>query len=417
MVETRRNFRRLSSIEKALETLVWQNATTSTNIDLASHRLELPEGMPQEVIYFLFCNCIIPLYYVKSPFRRVLYQVYRLAFLGNIMFGAICSALTQIANWRWDEEISVLVILYVAYVITALAFRELIKKQLDLTLGATMSLAHQLSKRGFVWDQIQWSVRFVCASTFCLTSGICFTYFYDFVYGESLWQSAPEGQTGVVDLALSWIVAISYFGLPVWFFCSMTVFLMIPWFVYLLAKLHQHELLGYQKAVTFILDGRAVRDLEALTLIELTITKRFCHASKSIVKWVVFLIYATLTYIMVLCVYLIVTPYRNDLAFLTRSVISLLWMSGLITSLSAPLALVRETFEHDVVRLLNAPDVLRRSQTFFGQQYLAHLNALDWGFRFGGRVIHLQSVSGMASGMFFAIVATATQLLFSESGL
>jgi hypothetical protein len=309
------------------------------------------------------------------------------------------------------------VISYVAYVITALAFRELIKKQLDLTLGATMSLAHQLSKRGFVWNQIQWSVRFVCASAFCLTSGICFTYFYDLVYGASLWQAAPESQTGAVDLALSWIVAISYFGLPVWFFCSMLVLLMIPWFVYLLAKLHQHELLGYQKAVTFILDGRAVRDLEALTLIELTITKRFSHASKSIVKWVVFLIYATLTYIMVLCVYLIATPYHNDLAYLTRSVISLLWMSGLITSLSAPLALVRETFEHDVVRLLNAPDVLRRWQKFFGQQYLAHLNALDWGFRFGGRVIHLQSVSGMASGMFLAIVATATQLLFSESGL
>merc|ERR1711933_315110 len=61
--------------------------------------------------------------------------------------------------------------------------------------------------------------------------------------------------------------------------------------------------------------------------------------------------------------------------------------STIVVVLLLPLAAVAETFEYDVVKALSNPSILKGAQKVFGQQLLAHLHSLDWGFRIGGVVI------------------------------
>ena len=68
------------------------------------------------------------------------------------------------------------------------------------------------------------------------------------------------------------------------------------------------------------------------------------------------------------------------------------------------LASVSETFEYDVLLVLNNPMALSRAQRYIGQQMLPHLQHLNWGFRFCGSVINTRAVSAIALTMFSALV-------------
>lgn len=68
------------------------------------------------------------------------------------------------------------------------------------------------------------------------------------------------------------------------------------------------------------------------------------------------------------------------------------------------LASVSETFEYDVLLVLNNPKVLSRAQRHIGQQMLPHLQHLNWGFRFSGSVVNARAVSAIALTMFSALV-------------
>merc|ERR1711953_1458107 len=74
-----------------------------------------------------------------------------------------------------------------------------------------------------------------------------------------------------------------------------------------------------------------------------------------------------------------------------------------------PVAAVAETFEYDVLRALNNPLVCNRAQRHFGQQLLAHLRTLDWGFRFGGTVINAKLVMNIGMALIISIVTTVSQ--------
>ena len=63
--------------------------------------------------------------------------------------------------------------------------------------------------------------------------------------------------------------------------------------------------------------------------------------------------------------------------------------------------------EHDVIRALNNPSVLSGAQRHFGQQFIAHLLTLDWGFRFGGSVISVKMVVQIALAVMVTVTATA----------
>merc|ERR1712113_1226368 len=83
----------------------------------------------------------------------------------------------------------------------------------------------------------------------------------------------------------------------------------------------------------------------------------------------------------------------------------------LLLVLSAPLAAVAETFEYDVLRALNNPSVLKHAQQHFGQQLLAHLRTLDWGFRFGGAVINNRMAVHVATALVITTVTAVSQSL------
>merc|ERR1712218_265159 len=73
----------------------------------------------------------------------------------------------------------------------------------------------------------------------------------------------------------------------------------------------------------------------------------------------------------------------SQIVFLSTT---LLATCGILFWIARPLCLVAETFEVEVLRALNDPVLLKGSQQHFGQQLLAHLRTLDWGFRIGGAV-------------------------------
>ena len=79
--------------------------------------------------------------------------------------------------------------------------------------------------------------------------------------------------------------------------------------------------------------------------------------------------------------------------------------------LATPVAHVAEVFEYDVLRALNTPLVVKRAQAHFGQQLLAHLHTLDWGFRINGTVIHMRLVMGVGVAALMAVVASISQSL------
>merc|ERR1711920_427826 len=89
--------------------------------------------------------------------------------------------------------------------------------------------------------------------------------------------------------------------------------------------------------------------------------------------------------------------------------------SSLVLVLSAPLAIVAETFEYDVLRALNNPSVLKHAQQHFGQQLLAHLRTLDWGFRVGGTVINNKMVVNVATALVITSVTAVSQSFIALS--
>merc|ERR1712217_427586 len=80
-----------------------------------------------------------------------------------------------------------------------------------------------------------------------------------------------------------------------------------------------------------------------------------------------------------------------------------------------PLASVSETFEYDVLRWLNNVAVLHHAQKYIGNQILPHLQALEWGFRFGGSVINSRAMSNIIIGMVATLAGTLGQAVFDSS--
>ena len=73
-------------------------------------------------------------------------------------------------------------------------------------------------------------------------------------------------------------------------------------------------------------------------------------------------------------------------------------MSGCVFALR-PIAAVAETFEYEVMREINVPSVLHGALSLLGDQLLPHVLHLDWGFRFGGRVINKQSMLAVTTSL------------------
>merc|ERR1711933_575464 len=113
-----------------------------------------------------------------------------------------------------------------------------------------------------------------------------------------------------------------------------------------------------------------------------------------------------------------VTYLFQDKTIDTGQLLSLVALSifGLAMSVSAiaMFATVAETFDYDVLRALNRPVALQVAQRYFGQQLLAHLHTLDWGFRAGGTVITMKIAMNIATALAITALTALSQTIFNK---
>merc|ERR1712232_128682 len=129
-------------------------------------------------------------------------------------------------------------------------------------------------------------------------------------------------------------------------------------------------------------DHEGIEIMPALKKLVSTITYRLRYSSCTWVRFSVNCCNFMMVHVLLCCMYLL----RVSATDRTTTELSATIMVGIVYCVVAicfllPLAFVSETFQYDVVKALNTPLTLNRAQQFFGQQFLAHLHTLDWGFR------------------------------------
>merc|ERR1712228_828459 len=146
----------------------------------------------------------------------------------------------------------------------------------------------------------------------------------------------------------------------------------------------------------------------SLRKLEFTVSARLRYASTTWVRFTMLEILLFGIVALVACSRLLLSDTSS---FTSGWIMILVTTSLLVLVLSGPLAAVAETFEYDVLRALNNPSVIKHSQQHFGQQLLAHLRTLDWGFRFGGAVINNRMVVHVATALVITTVTAVSQSL------
>merc|ERR1711920_1216962 len=85
---------------------------------------------------------------------------------------------------------------------------------------------------------------------------------------------------------------------------------------------------------------------------------------------------------------------RSDFDFFS-SVFFVLVGMVFVGTFGAPLASVARAYEYDLLHALNTPEVLARADQHLGENMLPHLQALEWGFRFGQTVINMKVITSI----------------------
>merc|ERR1712054_344932 len=101
---------------------------------------------------------------------------------------------------------------------------------------------------------------------------------------------------------------------------------------------------------------------------------------------------------------LTIVSVSGDFSSIAMNAFMMIFIGGCMGLDVRMLASVAETFEYDVLLVLNNPVVLSRAQRHIGQQMLPHLGHLNWGFRFCGSVVNSRAVTAIALTMFSALV-------------
>jgi hypothetical protein len=259
-----------------------------------------------------------------------------------------------------------------------------------------------MDERQIPWQQLVNSVRM----TWCLSvCGVALTYSF-------LW---PMNVTPFLDARLA-LGSASSLGLClglaqfITFFPFCFVFYGSHFLVFFASSLHRHELLCYAGAMVKAIegDGAASDVVPSLKKLELMMTARLRHGSRTWVRFTVYEVLCSGAWVLISAMFLV---SRSDSGmWLARLVLA----STIIVVLLAPLAAVSETFEYDVLKALNNPSILKGAQKYFGQQLLAHLNSLDWGFRVGGVVIGQRFLAQITTPLLIGILTAVSSTLQSN---
>jgi hypothetical protein len=268
--------------------------------------------------------------------------------------------------------------------------------------GAMMALLQQMCDRGFQWE----SLRFSALLAWCAPVIIAFS---KGVYGSLQMMSVLHDSNNTA-------VRIMFFlGIPMNFIFT-SVGIGIHALVFLASKLHEHDLMCYAgamvKAMPSADSSLVTRSLKKL---EFTVSARLRYASTTWVRFTVLEIILSGMWALAACARLLMAHEQVSTRSTYGWIMILVVASSFVLVLSAPLAAVAETFEYDVLKSLNNPSVLKHAQQHFGQQLLAHLRTLDWGFRVGGTVISNRMVVNVATVLVITSVTAVSQSFIAIS--
>merc|ERR1712150_113560 len=265
----------------------------------------------------------------------------------------------------------------------------------------------QMSLQGFNWASLKLSVCVFAVSGTLIVVFNWVSHILTLRSETNLWSQCAKTAPVMSKLLLTSHIWFFYgFGLAIMFSTS-TAF-----HVFMLSKLHAHDLRCYSGAVAETLE-HSEEPLPFMKELEDAIGDRFHRASQTwVVATVRCMIVLGLSFIFLLLqLFAMLSSSNYNIFMLVVATGSCLL--GVVL-LGAPMASVSETFEHDVLRGLNTPLVLKHAQTHLGEQLPSHLRNLQWGFRVGGTDINMRLLSSVIMTALTSIVAITSQAVANQ---
>lgn len=277
--------------------------------------------------------------------------------------------------------------------------------------GACFALMEQMAKKQFMWNHMISRLHRAFFKMLLLNVILCSSFAYSWQSGTNTFQILQNDQSLAAFANVG--AMVDCVALP--FGCFLTcLFLLFLWTFELFAQLHRHDLLWYASALSETLERSDPRNdpLPALKMLEQLVGAHLRHASDT---WVYQVLRNIGTFGVVIAVLVSHLLSGNvDQSIVLLNVWLLLGSLLAIYGNAFPLASVAETFDYDVLRALNNPIVLHHAQKYFGQQFLAHLHTLHWGFRIGGVVINKDGVAKVIGAVAIACTVATSQSLLNN---
>jgi len=165
------------------------------------------------------------------------------------------------------------------------------------------------------------------------------------------------------------------------------------------------------RAVQGDLDMKKV--VSAFSELEKTISYDLLHASQTWVAYIVSMITGVGVILLVGIALLLKDVTKGPAAASVHMLISIVILCSLfVFSSSWPLVMVRASYETDVRRSLNCPQVMRDATELFSSQLLDHLHYLNWGFEVGGVVLSVSIFTDFGKNVVLALCVAVSNAAF-----
>jgi hypothetical protein len=255
-----------------------------------------------------------------------------------------------------------------------------------------LSLMRQMTLQGYPWES---TIRgLVVSISIAVLFGLVVSGFsiLPMLQGKAAWQVILASPQSTVDLLLGYSLKVLGFASA---FVAGPLIVVVScvcvWLLWLSTHLHEYDLVCYAAALHCSMledDASAPDPVPLLEQVEEAITVRLRLASES---WVGSISRvagsAAVVCLLHICYFFTVDPAALSSGTMLQLIFWAATSFAIPFILVMPMANVAETFQWDVIKVLNTPLMVQRSQKYFGQQFLEHITTVDWGFRRWGRVI------------------------------
>jgi len=279
--------------------------------------------------------------------------------------------------------------------------------------GYLLELVQQAVSCGYTWDQATHSLKYVYVGL--LISNLLLWGTYTPAYFTSDSWSWRVAEASGPDSMWEWVKIIDVLSTPA-YSLLMTVGIVFAWQASFTCGLYTHDLHCYAAAVIRICDDPPSIDeaVVSLSKIELGITQRFRRANSSWIRPIICAGFYGVFLALLSCMMLVA---NQGLGAYDQAMLAFFVGLGICIFVMAiqPLTAVAETQEYDVLRELNNPQTIAASRPLIGDLLLAHLQSLEWGFRFGGSLIDNRKLSSSLAGLVVTAIASVCQATLSSA--